>query len=243
MSDESNLDQSRHPRLWAVMPAAGSGQRMQTSIAKQYLQVGEQTVLEHSLSAILTREDVCQVVLCVAEDDTAWADLAITQGPRVINTIGGESRAESVMNGLRTLAAVADADDWVLVHDAARPCLSSDLLDNLIKQLADHAVGGILAVPAKDTLKQVAADGCITRTVDRNTIYLAQTPQMFRFGLLSSALAAASEGAAEITDECSALELAGFTPLVVEGDYQNLKITTAEDLQIASAILASRVKK
>ena len=111
---------------------------MQASVAKQYLQINGQTVLEHSLSTLLARPDVCQVVLCVAEDDTTWADLAITQGARVVNTIGGSTRAESVMNGLRTLTAVADADDWGLVHDAARPCLSSDLLDNLIEQLADH---------------------------------------------------------------------------------------------------------
>lgn len=216
---------------------------MQASKAKQYLQIHGRTVLEYSMSVLLARSDIRQLVLCVAEEDTAWADLDITQQARVVNTLGGETRADSVLNGLRTLAAVADEHDWVLVHDAARPCLSKSALDNLIETLIDHDVGGILAVPAKDTLKQATSDGCITKTLDRASIYLAQTPQMFRFGLLNSALTAASEQGALITDECSALELAGYSPALVEGDYQNLKITTPEDLYIAKMILEDLLKK
>ena len=237
------LSSEQPARLWAVVPAAGTGQRMQAEQPKQYLPVQGRTVLEHSLSVLLARTDIQQLVLCVAEDDTTWADLEVTHQARVVNTLGGETRAESVLNGLRTLAAIANENDWVLVHDAARPCLSESILDRLIVKLKDHEVGGILAVPAKDTLKQRGADGLVTATLDRDTIYLAQTPQMFRFGLLYSALSSAIEQGWKVTDESSAIELAGHSPLLVEGDYRNLKITTPEDLHLAGAILAGQSKK
>ena len=230
----------RPAQLWAVVPAAGTGRRMQAEQPKQYLHIQGRAVLEHTLSVLLARTDIQQLVLCVAEDDTTWADLEITHQTRVVTTLGGDTRAESVLNGLRTLAAVAHENDWVLVHDAARPCLSESVLDKLIVSLTDHEVGGILAVPAKDTLKQCGANGRVIGTLDRDSIYLAQTPQMFRFGLLYSALSSANEQGWKVTDESSALELAGYSPLLVEGDYRNLKITTPEDLHLAAAILAGQ---
>lgn len=211
---------------------------MESEVPKQYLELHGKTILQWSLRSILSNERVRQLVVCVAENDTRWASLEVNKDPRVITALGGGTRAESVFNGLTTLQAVAHAEDWVLVHDAARPCLSSATLAKLIIEVGDDPIGGILAVPCQDTLKQAATNQQkIRSTLAREHVWQAQTPQMFRYGLLYQALSDALNQNAAITDEASAIERAGLTPALVSSVTTNIKVTTAEDLIIASAIL------
>lgn len=238
-------------KIWGVIPAGGSGQRMQASVPKQYLRIHDKVILEHTLAIFLNRTDIESIVVCVAPDDDVWPTLTSASAASVIHASGGETRAKSVLNGLNALSSLADDNDWVLVHDAARPCLSDVVLQKLIDELGDDAVGGILAVPAKDTLKRCVDDSCfensaetassaaprIQKTLDRSVVWQAQTPQMFRYKLLKNALRDALALNIDITDESSALEWAGFSPRLVEGDARNLKVTTPEDLALATFLL------
>ncbi len=162
--------------------------------------------------------------------------------PQVVTARGGEERSESVRNGLSALSGRLAADDWVLVHDAARPCLSRKDVDRLLQIAGGHPVGGILAAPAADTLKRVAGESDILETVDRASLWRAQTPQMFRYGRLCEALDAALASGRRPTDEAQALEWAGATPIVVPGSSANIKITNAEDLAIAAALLGGEIR-
>lgn len=218
-------------KIWVIVPAAGSGSRMQQSIPKQYLSLNGQTVIEHTLAVFVDRADIDSVMVCLSVDDQTFKTLPIVDHEKVSVTAGGESRAQSVLNGLRSINAASN--DWVLVHDAARPCLSQRLLDNLLNQLAEDEVGGILAMPAKDTLKRSDAKGQIAETVDRSIIWQAQTPQMFRHGVLIDCLERAMQSGIDITDEASALEAFSYKPKLVKSDARNLKITTPEDLALA----------
>jgi len=222
-------------KIWAVVPSAGSGQRMQQSIPKQYLELRGKAVLEHTLAVLLAEQNIRQVVVSVAADDAYWSRLDYAKDPKVISTTGGKTRALSVLNGISSLSAQARNDDWVLVHDAARPCLSTDLLRSFIEQLRDARVGGILALASKDTVKLTPRRGAtkIEQTLDRDRIWYAQTPQMFRYGLLKEALEQAIDNGEAITDEASAMELAGYQPRLIAGEARNLKITTPDDLELA----------
>lgn len=226
------------PRFWLVIPAAGIGRRMQAACPKQYLTVSGKTILELTLQCFLERPDVMGIVLALAEHDTWWSQLDMAGDPRIQTVIGGAERADSVLNALLALNdRGAQANDWVLVHDAARPLLKSADLERLLLELADDPVGGILAVPARDTLKQVSAAGVILSTIDRSVIWHALTPQMFRLGLLQRALADALQAQVAITDESSAMEWAGLSPRIVEGCASNIKITRPEDLQLLQNLL------
>ena len=226
------------PRFWLVIPAAGIGRRMQAACPKQYLTVSGKTILELTLQCFIERPDVMGIVLALAEHDTWWSQLDMAGDPRIQTVIGGAERADSVLNALLALNdRGAQADDWVLVHDAARPLLKSADLERLLLELADDPVGGILAVPARDTLKQVSATGAILTTIDRSVIWHALTPQMFRLGLLQRALADALHAQVAITDESSAMEWAGLSPRIVEGCASNIKITRPEDLQLLQNLL------
>lgn len=226
------------PRFWLVIPAAGIGRRMQAACPKQYLTVSGKTILELTLQCFLERPDVMGIVLALAEHDTWWSQLDMAGDPRIQTVIGGAERADSVLNALLVLNdRGAQADDWVLVHDAARPLLKSADLERLLLELADDPVGGILAVSARDTLKQVSATGAILTTIDRSVIWHALTPQMFRLGLLQRALADALQAQVAITDESSAMEWAGLSPRIVEGCASNIKITRPEDLQLLQNLL------
>lgn len=226
------------PRFWLVIPAAGIGRRMQAACPKQYLTVSGKTILELTLQCFLERPDVMGIVLALAEHDTWWSQLDMAGDPRIQTVIGGAERADSVLNALLALNdRGAQADDWVLVHDAARPLLKSADLERLLLELADDPVGGILAVSARDTLKQVSATGAILTTIDRSVIWHALTPQMFRLGLLQRALADALQAQVAITDESSAMEWAGLSPRIVEGCASNIKITRPEDLQLLQNLL------
>ena len=220
------------PAFWAVIPAAGVGARMAADRPKQYLQLGGRTILEHSLGCFLDHPRLKGLVVSLAIDDPYWPTLACATDPRIQRADGGSERSGSVLNALLQLNALgASDDDWVLVHDAARPNLSRDDLDKLLAELADDPVGGLLAVPARDTLKRVDKHGRVVDTIDRSLIWQAYTPQMFRLGALHRALADSLVADALITDEASAMEWSGQAPRLVEGRSDNIKVTRPEDLE------------
>ena len=220
------------PAFWAVIPAAGVGARMAADRPKQYLQLGGQTLLEHSLDCFLDHPSLKGVVVSIADEDPYWPGLRCALDARVQRAAGGEQRADSVLNALLLLHAQGAADsDWVLVHDAARPNLARSDLDRLLGELADDPVGGLLAVPARDTLKRADGNGRVSATVDRSVIWQAYTPQMFRLGALHRALADSLVADVVITDEASAMEWAGQAPRLIEGRSDNIKVTRPEDLE------------
>ncbi|WP_437881479.1 2-C-methyl-D-erythritol 4-phosphate cytidylyltransferase [Pseudomonas sp. LRF_L74] len=219
------------PSFWLIIPAAGIGSRMRADRPKQYLQLAGRTILEHTLACFLGHPRLKGTVVSLAVDDPYWATLESSRNELIECAPGGEERSDSVLNALlRLLELGAQPDDWVLVHDAARPNLSRQDLDNLLSALADDPVGGLLGVPARDTLKRVDADGRVVETVNRSVIWQAFTPQMFRFAALHRALADALVAGVAVTDEASAMEWAGFAPRLVEGRSDNLKVTRPEDL-------------
>ncbi len=220
------------PPFWVVIPAAGIGSRMRADRPKQYLQLAGRTILEHTLDCFLDHPRLKGLVLSLAADDPFWPALPCATDPRIQRVEGGAERGDSVLAGLLRLVELgAQEGDWVLVHDAARPNLARSDLDRLLAELADDPVGGLLAVPARDTLKRIGADGRVAETVDRSLIWQAYTPQMFRFAALHRALADALVAGVAVTDEASALEWAGQAPKLVEGRADNLKITRPEDLE------------
>lgn len=225
------------PKMWAIVPAAGIGSRMASDRPKQYLPLLGKTVIEHSVEPLLSHPSIASVYIPLAEHDTYWSGLGLASHPSVVTINGGKERADSVLNGLQAIASKAADDDWVLVHDAARPCLRRESLQTLVDELQGEAVGGILANPVHDTLKKVGTDNCIVKTVDRQVLWQAQTPQMFRFSLLRSSLEQALKAGTQITDEASALEWSGHSAKVVAGPSDNIKITRPEDLALAEFIL------
>ncbi len=223
-------------RFIALVPAAGSGSRFGAPSPKQYLQLNGRPLMWHTLSVLSQVAAIDEVAVVISPGDEWFDDYQWDLPKLSVHRVGGASRADSVRNGLRALGA--GLDDWVLVHDAARCCLSVAAVERLMAALSDDAVGGLLALPVPDTVKRADGDGRVSATVPRQGLWLAQTPQMFRAGLLAEAL---DKGRAEdITDEASAIELAGMKPRLVEGDAQNFKVTYPRDLALARAILASR---
>lgn len=220
-------------RYWAVVPAAGAGRRMGGETPKQYLELLGRKVIDHSLQRLLEHPLIEAAYVALAGTDGWWASTEHAGDARVVRVAGGEERCHSVLNALRALASRAGRDDWVLVHDAARPCLSAADLDTLIRRLRDHPVGGLLGIPVQDTLKRVATDGGVEGTVPRRDLWQAYTPQMFRLGMLTEALEQALERGELVTDDASAMELAGHRPLMVEGHAGNIKITRPADLALA----------
>jgi 2-C-methyl-D-erythritol 4-phosphate cytidylyltransferase len=218
--------------FWAVVPAAGVGKRMNADRPKQYLELAGKTVIEHTLLRLLSAEVFTAVAVAISEEDPYWPDLDVSAHKKIITAAGGKERADSVLSALKAIRTVASDDDWVLVHDAARPCITTIDIHHLIDSLKTDEIGGILALSSYDTLKSVQGDNIIVGTLDRSHIWRALTPQMFRYGLLKNALEAA-EGNAAITDEASALELQGMQPKIVEGRPDNIKITRPEDLALA----------
>ena len=225
--------------ITAVVPAAGSGSRFGGKVPKQYLQIAGRSVLEHSIEALLTSDRVTRVIVPISPDDSWWPTLPIASHPAVVTCPGGRERADSVLAALNVAADWLQDDDWVLVHDAVRPCVAAADIERLMTRVVDDPCGGLLAVPSRDTLKKAVA-GRAASTIDRREIWQAQTPQMFRNGALRNALRHAINNAAEVTDEASALEQAGHAPILVEGRHDNIKITFAEDLAIAEAVINRR---
>ena len=225
-------------RYIALIPAAGTGTRMGGGeVPKQYLNLGDRTMLEHSIDALLAEGRVDRVFVVVAPVDTRWQELGVDEERVEFLPVGGASRAESVRNGLIAIAARTDDDDRVLVHDAARPCLTEEQLGRLIDEVDADDSGGLLAIPLADTLKR-GEDGRVGITLERTGLWCAQTPQLFRVASLRAAL---SQGPLDdITDEASAMERTGHAPRLVLGGTGNLKVTTHEDLLLARAILAEQ---
>lgn len=229
-------------RYWAMAPAAGAGKRMESTIPKQYLSLAGRPVIAHALDTLLGYPRIAGLVVAISAGDEWWpkvaASIATDKLLRVVT--GGAERCHSVLNGLEDLWEYAHPNDWVLVHDAARPCLTAGDLDRLLAELADDPVGGLLAVPVRDTLKQVDAARRVAATVDRSRLWRALTPQMFRLGILRDALRATLETGRLVTDEAAAMEASGFAPRLVEGRADNVKITRPEDLALAEFYLTRR---
>lgn len=222
---------------YALIPAAGSGSRMGAELPKQYLPLLGKPMIHHTLSVFCVHPAISRVFVVLSPDDTGWEQYDFSAlGDKVeVLRCGGVTRAETVLNGLNAIADQTMADDWVLVHDAARPCLTQSLLDSLLAELADDETGGLLAVPVADTLKREGKDGRVDHTEPRAGLWRAQTPQMFRYGLLREALQAI--GTETPTDEAQAVEFLGRAPRLVMGDGHNLKVTYPEDLVIAELLL------
>ncbi|MCX7627381.1 MAG: 2-C-methyl-D-erythritol 4-phosphate cytidylyltransferase [Methylophilaceae bacterium] len=216
-------------RKYVLIPAAGSGSRMGGELPKQYLPLLGKPLIHHTLSVFCAHPSIERVFVVIGPDDCHWQ----SDWPGEVLRCGGATRAASVLNGLLHMAA--SEDDWVLVHDAARPCMTRELLDRLLDALEDDPVGGLLAVPVADTLKREGGAGRIDRTEPRAGLWRAQTPQMFRYGLLRTALKAM--GTELPTDEAQAVEFLGHAPRLVPGDDRNLKVTYPADLRMAELIL------
>ncbi|HKE94329.1 MAG TPA: 2-C-methyl-D-erythritol 4-phosphate cytidylyltransferase [Povalibacter sp.] len=228
-------------RFWAVVPAAGRASRMgESAVPKQYLRLAGRTVLEWSLAPLLAHADCAGVFVALAAGDRHWQELAVSRDARVNAVEGGAQRTDSVRAGLRALQERADDRDWVLVHDAARPCLAAEELARLIAQVRDDDVGGLLAVPLVDTLKRADGAGRVAQTVSRDALWRALTPQMFRYGVLDRALAETMLRGIPVTDEAQAVELLGLHPQLVVGSADNIKITLPDDVPRAERILQSR---
>ncbi|MFI8415237.1 2-C-methyl-D-erythritol 4-phosphate cytidylyltransferase [Serratia sp. NPDC078593] len=218
----------------AVLPAAGIGSRMQTDCPKQYLTINNQTILEHAIHALLRDPRIQQVIVVIGSEDVHFATLPIAADPRVRVTVGGKQRADSVMAGLQ----LAGDAQWVLVHDAARPCLHADDLARLLAITSHSKVGGILAAPVRDTMKRAETGGnAVSHTVDRQDLWHALTPQLFPLALLKHCLQRALDEGTNVTDEASALEHCGYHPLLVAGRADNIKVTRPEDLRLAAFYL------
>ena len=222
--------------FYALVPAAGSGSRMGGELPKQYLPLAGQPMIFHALDTLCANADICTVFVVLAPGDTLFHSYDWSRFGDKLQPLycGGATRAESVMNGL--LASELEPDDWVLVHDAARPCLSQEQLARLIGELRDDAVGGILAVPVADTLKRADGAQRIVQTENREGLWQAQTPQMFRTGLLLRGL----QTAPQVTDEASAVEALGLHPRLVASEPSNFKVTYAQDLLLAELLLRER---
>lgn len=220
--------------LFAIVPAAGLSQRMGKGLAKAYLKIAGKTVLEHAVNVLSDFPLVEKVVLALHAEDSNWQTLHFHSPSKILTTLGGVTRAESVLNALQVIQSFVKPQDWVLVHDAARPCLRSSDIARLIEALGDHEVGGILGIPVRDTLKRVNSEFEILGTPSRDEVWCAQTPQLFRFELLWQALTSAKQ---LYTDESAALEGMGLKPLMVLGGVHNVKITYPEDVFLAEHYL------
>lgn len=213
---------------------------MGAPLPKQYLKVAGATVLEHSLSALLSCDFIEKVIVALNPLDKTAASVAALRDPGVFLVEGGEARSDSVLAGLAALQGLAAPDDWVLVHDAARPCIAPEDISALAQQVDSSGVGGILAVPMVDTVKRAGADNIVEQTLSRDELWSAQTPQMFRYESLYGALKSAAEQGLSITDEASAMELQGERVQLVAGSVSNLKVTVPDDLPLVGFYLAQK---
>lgn len=229
---------------FALVPAAGSGSRMGATSGratpKQYLPLAGKPMICHALETLCAVPAISRVFVVLAPDDVLWPAerMALLGGRLAVLRCGGDTRAQSVANGLRAMAAAEGdlASDWILVHDAARPCLTVDLVNRLIEEVGEDDAGGLLAVPVADTLKRADEHARVRQTVAREGLWQAQTPQMFRHRLLLDAL----DFAPQVTDEASAIEALGLAPRLVAADISNLKVTWPQDLKLAESILRAR---
>lgn len=225
--------------FFALIPAAGSGSRMGDDLPKQYLSLAGKPMIYHALKTLCSSPRITRVFVVLARGDGEWLrhDWSEFSGKLAVLECGGATRAQSVLNGLKATREVSSIDnnDWVLIHDAARPCLGEKQLDKLMNELVDDEVGGLLAVPVADTLKRGDTSSRVERTESRENLWQAQTPQMFRYKLLMEALS--MTGGATMTDDAGAIEALGLHPRLVLSDVRNLKVTYPQDLALAELIL------
>ncbi|MCK4704644.1 MAG: 2-C-methyl-D-erythritol 4-phosphate cytidylyltransferase [Gammaproteobacteria bacterium] len=230
--------------IWAVIPAAGIGQRMQSDVPKQYLSLAGSTVIEKTIHRLLAVSKVKGLAISLRRDDQYWDNLNIVSSKPVIRAEGGAERCDSVLNAMKALADRKgfDADnDWVLVHDAVRPCVRLEDIDQLIEQATANEAGGLLALPVRDTMKRQAVDSSsVQKTEDREGLWHALTPQLFPYKILQTALMKAIDDNVTVTDESSAMEYAGYAPLLVKGHEDNIKITRPNDLRLAELFIADQ---
>jgi len=227
-------------RCVALIPAAGTGSRVGHERPKQYMSLLGKPMLAYSIAVLANHPRIAAVFVVISSEDNLFQsfDWNVSEVKMQVLRVGGATRSQSVANGLRALGEDVGADDWVLVHDAARPCLSGEMLDRLIDGVGGDEVGGLLATRIADTIKSADAENRVSETRPRDRLWGAQTPQMFRRGLLERALSAAISD--EVTDESSAIERLGLRPLLIESDVENLKVTFSGDLRLATAILKAR---
>lgn len=225
-------------RLWCVVPAAGAGRRFGADIPKQYLPLAGKPMIEYTLDRLAACHEVEGLMVVIADGDAYWSGITSVRGKPVRTATGAAERSGSVLSGLRALPADVDLDDFVLVHDAARPCISTDDVTMLVTRAAP-AGGGLLAAPVRDTLKRGNAERRAVATEPREALWRALTPQLFRRGELTIALESAERDGFAITDEAMAMERTGLRPLLVEGAEDNIKVTTAADLALAAYLLRS----
>lgn len=223
-------------RFHVLIPAAGSGSRMESAFPKQYLMLKGKPLIQHVVALFEQAPAIASVHVVLSPQDSYWETLDTSDCTKLtVHHCGGATRADTVLNGLKAIAGQLPDDDWILVHDAARPGLSAARLSQLIEVLKEDAVGGLLAMPLADTLKRADEAGCVAATVPRKDLWQAQTPQMFRYATLKHALES-YEGSA--TDEAEAIEALGLKPKLVHGELRNLKVTFAQDLAVLNALLA-----
>lgn len=213
---------------------------MGASVPKQYLPLVGRMVIEHTLERLVTHARIAGVFVAVSEHDPRWEENPFARDPSIVRVAGGRERCHSVLNALQVLIGRANGQDWVLVHDAARPCLRHSDLDRLIASLEDHPTGGLLGMPVRDTMKRTDDSRAVRETVSRDGLWHAFTPQMFRLRPLHDALSDALSRGLTVTDDASAMELAGHRPLMVEGRGDNIKITRSEDLELAAFYLTQQ---
>ena len=228
---------------FVIIPAAGLGTRMKNAIPKQYLTVKGKSILEHTLKSLLSYQKFKKGVVVINKTDKYWPSLQVKYS-KLITAIGGQARCNSVLNGLLALKPYVKENDWILVHDAARPFIQLSDIDKLINALKDDPLGGILGTPLKNTIKYIDNKQYIFETLDRRSLWEALTPQMFRYHWLLQALSSAIEKNQAITDEANALELLGKHPKIIEGRADNIKITDPYDLTLFEYYyIKNRVKK
>jgi 2-C-methyl-D-erythritol 4-phosphate cytidylyltransferase len=225
---------------WLIVPAAGKGQRFGSHIPKQYLPLLGHTVMECTLNRLSLVPQINQIIVPIHPQDNTAQTLNFTHRSKIVFCEGGAERADSVLAGLDAIASQAHANDWVLVHDVARPCVRLSDIQNLINTLQHDPIGGILAHPVRDTIKQANDKNHIIATVPRQQLWQAFTPQMFRFSVLYQALKQAKLQKLVVTDEASAVELLGYQPKLITGSHDNLKITYPADLLLAEYLLGQQ---
>jgi 2-C-methyl-D-erythritol 4-phosphate cytidylyltransferase len=226
--------------IWAIVPAAGSGSRSGSEIPKQYRPLLGRPMIEYSLDVLAQHPDIDGIILALAADDARWQGVSLWRNTPLRACVGGMRRSDSVLAAIEALDDVTHNDTWLLVHDAARPCLRAEDLNRLIEAACVHPVGGLLAGPMKDTVKRGDADHQVEGTLDRSALWRAFTPQLFPARSLKRALQHARQENAEITDESAAMERLGLSPLLVAGADDNIKVTLPEDFMFAEAILRAR---
>lgn len=222
-------------RFHVIIPAAGVGNRMATAIPKQYLPLCGKPTISHSIQTFFSSSRIAGIHLALSPEDYFWRNLTLDSNSRLhLHYTGGDSRAETVCNTLNAISQQVEDNDWILVHDAARPGLTIGLLDELLNTLQEDAVGGLLALPLADTLKQASAESRVIGTIPRESLWQAQTPQMFRYALLRDAL---NKFEGSPTDEAQAIEAMGLQPKLVVGSLRNMKITYPQDIALMEVLM------